>query len=126
MKPRPSLAVVAALQLLLTINASSQAPNPPYLREMPSEERVLREIKGTEPIDTAARQSGAFEQLRKIIYDLALAERRDRNHVLPDEKKIADYYEAAAARAWQHVQAGIGQDRRRVFELTKYATNPDF
>jgi hypothetical protein len=123
MKPRTLFILVILSQ---AITANPQAPNPLYLREMPSEQKVLREIQGNDPIDTAARQAGAFDQLRNILCDLALIEHRDRNHLLPDEKKISDYYEVAAARGWQRVQAAVGQDRRRVFQLTAYSTNPDF
>ena len=55
MKPRTFLALVV---LSLTITVSAQAPNPLYLREMPKEVKVVREIQGTDPIDTIARQAG--------------------------------------------------------------------
>ena len=123
MNPRTFLALVV---LSLTITTYAQAPNPLYLREMPSEEKVVREIQGTDPIDTVARQAGAFEQLRDILCDLALVQHRDRNHLLPDEKKISDYYEVLAARGWERVYAATANDRKRRFQLTAYTTNPDF
>jgi len=57
MKPRTFLALVV---LSLTITTNAQAPNPLYLREMPSEEKVVREIQGSDPIDTIARQAGTL------------------------------------------------------------------
>jgi len=73
MKPRTFLALVV---LSLTITVSAQAPNPLYLREMPAEAKVVNEIQGTDPIDTVARQAGTFDQLNRIIQDLASAQGR--------------------------------------------------
>jgi hypothetical protein len=123
MKPRTFLALVV---LSLTITTNAQAPNPLYLREMPSEEKVVREIQGSDPIDTIARQAGTFDQLRSIIQDLASAQNRSSSNLLPDEKKISDYYEVLATRAWERVYAATSNDRKRRFQLTSYATNPDF
>jgi hypothetical protein len=123
MKPRTFLALVV---LSLTITAYAQSPNPLYLREMPTEDRVVREMQGTDPIDSIARQAGAYEQLRTIVTDLASAQGRDSSHLLPDEKRIADYYEVAASRGWQRVQAAVGTDRKRYSRLTAYSIDPDF
>jgi len=49
MNPRTTLLTLAAAVLLQAVNAQAQAPNPQYLREFFSVERVLREIKGTDP-----------------------------------------------------------------------------
>jgi len=123
MKPRTFLALVV---LSLAITAYAQSPNPLYLREMPTEDRVVREMQGTDPIDSIARQAGAYEQLRTIVTDLASAQDRDSSHLLPDEKRIADYYEVAASRGWQRVQAAVGTDRKRYSRLTAYSIDPDF
>lgn len=118
-----SLLIIALLDTSIT---HSQAPNPMYLREMPTEERILREVKGSDPIDTAARQFGAFEQLSSIIRDLALAEHRNDRQWTPDEQRLFALYQNASARAWQPVQKALAQDRPRMFKLSGYATNPDF
>jgi hypothetical protein len=123
MKPRTFLALVV---LSLTITTNAQAPNPLYLREMPSEEKVVREIQGSDPIDTIARQAGTFDQLRSILQDLASAQNRSSSNLLPDEKKMSDYYEVLATRAWERVYAATNTDRKRRFQLTSYSTNPDF
>ena len=91
----------------IPIIAEAQALNPPYLSEMPTVERVKREIQGADPMDTAARQAGAFAQLRQIIYDLALSQRRDRNEVTSDEKRLADAYYAAAYYASQPIEKSL-------------------
>src|ERR1043166_5416869 len=123
MRPRTLLALVVLSQAIIT---NAQGPNPLYLREMPNEDRVVRQLQGTDPIDSIARQAGAYEQLRTIITDLASAQNRDSSHLLPDEKRIADYYEVAAARGWQRVQAAVGTDRKRYSRLTAYSIDPDF
>src|SRR5215472_4402331 len=120
------LASLALTGLLLKTAAHAQAPNPLYLREMPSEERILREVKGSDVIDTSARQFGAFEQLQKVIRDLALAAHRDDRQWTPDEKRLVALYQNASARAWQPVQKALAQNRPRLFELSGYSTNPDF
>jgi len=123
MKPRTFLALVV---LSLTITVSAQAPNPLYLREMPAEAKVVNEIQGTDPIDTVARQAGTFDQLNRIIQDLASAQGRSSSNLLPDEKKISDYYQILAARAWQRVYAATDTDRKRRFQLTGYSMDPNF
>lgn len=59
------------LVLLRIATIQAQATNPPYLREFPSVERVKAEIKGSDSVDTSARQMGAFWQLLQIIKTLA-------------------------------------------------------
>jgi hypothetical protein len=130
MNPRLIMALVLVAILLLgplnTTNAQTQTPNPLYLREMPTEEKVLHDVRGVDPLDAAARQSGAFQQFNQIIYDIALVQHRDRIHLLPDERKIADYYDAAQERAWSRATTAAGQDRARLRKLAAYATDPDF
>ena len=100
MKPRTFLALVV---LSLSITTNAQAPNPLYLREFPSEAKVLREIQGTDPIDTIARQAGAFDQMARIIGELASAQNRSSSNLLPDEKRRSDYFQILAARYWEGV-----------------------
>ena len=123
MKPRTFLALVV---LSLTITTNAQAPNPLYLREMPSEQKVVREIQGTDPIDTIARQAGTFDQLNRIIQDLASANGRSSSNLLPDEKKMSDYYQIIAARTWEQVYKATDTDRKRRFQLTGYSMDPNF
>lgn len=120
------LASLAFTGLLLTTATHSQGLNPLYLREMPSEERILREVKGSDPIDTAARQYGAFEQLSQIIRDLALAAHRNDRQWTQDEQRLFVQYQNASLRAWQPVQKALAQDRPRLNKLQSYAIDPDF
>jgi len=64
--------------------------NPPYLNEMPAVERVVAEVKGIDPMDTAARQMGAFWQLQQMIKNLA-GPRQYRN-LTPDEGRLLGLY----------------------------------
>ena len=123
MKPRTFLAL---LVLSLSITADAQGPNPSYLREMPSEAKVVRELQGTDPVDTIARQAGAYDQLARILGELASVQGRSSSNLLPDEKKISDYYQILAARSWERVYAATDTDRKRRFQLTSYSTHPDF
>jgi hypothetical protein len=100
MKSRIVLLTLAALAALLqTPNTRAQATNPPHLREFPSVERVLREIKGTDPVDTAARQSVIFNSLRMIILQLVgaskrLGERPDTTRTPNEDRLMKTYLEA--------------------------------
>ncbi len=90
------LAILAALPGVVPCRyLEAQKLNPPYLGEMPTVARVLREMQGKDAQDTAERQMGAFWQLRQILYDLALSQHRNRNNVTPDESRIADAYDVA-------------------------------
>lgn len=70
---------------------TAQATNPPYLSQFPSVERVKAEIKGTDSMDTAARQMGAFWQLQKVIKELS-GFRWTRNELTSDEKRLLGEY----------------------------------
>ena len=102
-----------------------QTPNPPYLSEMPTEERVMREIQGADQIDTAARQAGAFWQLQQIIYTM-LGPGRSRNQLTPDEQRLIGVYYAAYYRVWQPLEKSLSQDRPRLFKLQGYTLDPRF
>lgn len=93
-----SFAILALVSLLLTTHVQSQATNPPYLREMPTVDRVTREIQGKDAADTAERQVGAFMQLIKII-DAMQGTRGGAS--TPDENRIRGDYRSAYDRIWQ-------------------------
>lgn len=86
--PRPALA------------APSAPAHTPWLEEMPSVERVRAEIRGKDEQDTAARQAGAFYQLREMLGLLA-GDRRFRNQLSEEERRLMRIYAEAdgAARA---------------------------
>jgi hypothetical protein len=86
----------AAIVLLATSDLVAQALDPPYLREMPSVERVLSDQQTADTAETAARQMGALLQLKKMIEDAAGPRLFDRRvGLMPDETRICqDYYAA--------------------------------
>lgn len=63
MKSRFALLAIIAIAVLFQVRdwnfVNAQATNPPYLREMPTVDRVTREIQGKDAADTAARQARA-------------------------------------------------------------------
>jgi hypothetical protein len=94
MKSKPNILVLATtLALMLTANIQAQTLNPPHLNEFPSVERVKAETKGTDALDTTARQMSAFYHLLWVIKELA-GTRYDRfssdggPKVTPDEKRV--------------------------------------
>ena len=63
-------------------------------------ERVKTELKGTDPMDTAARQMGAFWQLQQIIKDLS-GTRVNRNELSPRENELIGAYRGGYQNAEQ-------------------------
>lgn len=86
--------LLALCGLLHSATLAAQATNPPYLREMPPVERVLREVKGADADETAARQMGAFLQFKSIIEKMA-SYRFYRNQLTADEKRVIQVYYSA-------------------------------
>ena len=92
----------AAIVLLARSDLAAQALNPPYLREMPSVERVLSDQQTADPAETTARQMGALLQLKKMIEDAAGPRFFDRRVGLtPDETRICQNYYTAYYRLSQ-------------------------
>ncbi len=73
--------------------------DPPYLREMPPPERVLREIQGANPTDTIARQIAVFGLLERSVERIMDPKRYRKT---PDEDQVRYTYSYAA---WK-----LGQD----------------
>jgi hypothetical protein len=69
--------------------------NPPYLKDIPSVDRVKAEIKGSDPTDTLARQVAVFtylsEYIKRIKYN-----RTVRGPYTPDEARVMGAYDLAA------------------------------
>ena len=80
----------------------AQATNPPYLAGFPTIERVKTVIKGTDAVDSAARQVGAFWQLRQIVQQMS-GFRQYRNQLTPDEGRLIGQY----ALGYQQTEAAI-------------------
>lgn len=103
------------------------ALNPAYLKEMPPADRVKREIQGSDAMDTAGRQAGAFFELREIIYTLALSQRRDRNSVTADEKRLADGYYADsyyALEPFEKTLSATPAGTQKLNALRRYSGDP--
>lgn len=133
MKTKPAvLVLVTVIALLQTATIYAQSLNPPYLNEMPTVERIKAEIKGADPMETAARQMGACWQLRQLIYDLAWTLRRQgRDNVTPDEKRLADAYYAGyyyASQPYEHIQNSPSHpDKPKWYKMHAfYETDPGF
>ena len=105
-----------------------QQTNPPYLREMPSISRVTNEIKGSNDIETAAKQSGAFAQLSEIIYRMTVLQHKRRDDLTPDESRLITAYSAASLNLWNPIAATVnkmppGPER---LKLRDYGANSEF
>lgn len=96
-----------------------------YLSKLPSIERVMREVQGKDPIDTAAKQAGAFWQLRNIIIHMAQNMRRNENNMTPDEQRIGNEYYAAWSKLWQTVTQQV-KDGSTQFKLSGYTMDGAF
>src|ERR1041384_7886030 len=119
---------LAALALMVRV-PSGLSQGPAYLREMPSVERGRREVKGSDTTDTAARQSGAFEQLITLISDIAQIAGRNgiTVPVAPDEDRLMRIYSAAALSSWTPAKARwslLSAERRA--KLLGYSHDPAF
>jgi len=93
---------VSIILVTLSFPVTAQTTNPRWISEMPAPERILREIKGKDPADTAERQMGAFKHLMEIIDSMAygLEHRFLPNKATPDETRIKDMYWKAYAEVW--------------------------
>ena len=93
---------------------------------MPSVERVKAEIKGSDPVDTSARQSGAFQRLQEIIKTLA-GPRFQSNEFTPDESRLIKQYFNAWQRYLYKDNSPPPQDQPRWSKLRAfYETDPGF
>lgn len=72
----------------------AQATNPPYIAEMPSVDAVMKAMQASDPDETAARQMGAFWQLKTMIEDIA-GPRYYRPGLTPEELKLRQAYYTA-------------------------------
>ncbi len=74
--------------------ATQQALNPPYLKEFPSVDQIMVQLKGSSAQDTAYRQLTALHEFGQMIAALA-GPRAAQNQLTPDEARIiTSYYNA--------------------------------
>jgi hypothetical protein len=121
MKSRALRIVIAAICLLCVADLCAQT----YLSQMPPVERVKKEVRGADPIDTAARQAGVFWQLREVIDALAKSQGRNQYRLTPAEQALKQKYYVAYYEVWQPVQKALAQDGPRLFKLEGYTVDRD-
>lgn len=127
---RRRLVAVLVLSFLVGLwqgASAQQRLNPAYLSEMPSAERVKKEITGTDAMDTGARQAGVFWHLQEIIYTIALSQRRNRDNLTPDEKRLVDGYYREAYYALEPFEKELSktpEGKKKLFVLLGYQRDP--
>lgn len=84
----------------LVQSGAAQSRKPTSLSQFPSADRVRAELTGADPMDTAARQMGAFWQLQQIVKELS-GFRYVRNQLTPEERRLLGEYSAAYQAASQ-------------------------
>jgi tetratricopeptide (TPR) repeat protein len=119
-----ALSFALAVCRLATLSASGQSLQPAYLNDMPTVEKVKAGIKGTNELDTNARQAGAFWQLREMMYNFAYSQHRTDRQFTPDEQRRVGEFYTAYYQTWQLVQQAPGQDRAQLFKLQGYTVDP--
>lgn len=72
-------------------SSGPQSFNPPYLREFPSVDQIMTQLKGSSPQDTAYRQLTALHEFAQMIMALA-GPRSAQNQYTPDEARIVTAY----------------------------------
>jgi hypothetical protein len=96
--PRAVRLSLASCAILLTIfnpaRLRAQATNPTYIAEMPSVDRVMQAMQASDPDETAARQMGAFWQLKTMIEEIA-GPRYYKPGLTPEEAKLRQAYYTA-------------------------------
>lgn len=73
-----------------------QALDPPYLAGLPPVDRVKRDIHGTDPTDTLARQVAVLAYVPQVIKRMQMVPTRRYNTTTPDEAKLIYAYDLAA------------------------------
>lgn len=103
----------------------SQAFSGSYVREMPPVDRVKREIQGSDPTDTLARQMAVFSMLEQLVYRL-MGPYRDRNTLKPEETQaIRAYYTAASEISQSFAKSHSPDEVKALNEMrSRFATNP--
>jgi len=117
------------LILLIASLASAQQPNPPYLREFPSVEQVLKAETTSDPKKTALLQLQAFYELQEIIKTLAGP--REYSGLTPDENRWIQTYKQVGAHLAEESDKAFpgpyGNWKRFSLNVAMYPRNyPDF
>ena len=124
--PLITLVVLVLTNSPVPIRAQAKPKAPPYVNQFPSVERVKAEIKGTDPIDTAARQQQAFWLLNQMIPDLA-GQRFDNDEMSVAEEDLRSKYGDAFQWYQYKERAPSPQDQPRLKKLLEfYEKDPGF
>jgi len=98
MRALPAARHIATGAILLAIFSPARLPaqtaTPSYIAEMPSVDQVMKAMQAGDPDETAARQMGAFTQLKTMIEDLA-GPRYFKPGLTPEEAKLRQAYYTA-------------------------------
>ena len=86
------IAILAILPALATPAFAQASLNPPYMKEFPSVDEVMSNLKGSSASDTTIRQIAAFRQFKQIIQVLA-GSRYYQHQLTPDETRIYGQYD---------------------------------
>jgi hypothetical protein len=89
------IVVIAVLGVLCPAVLFAQEGVPSYLAEMPTVERVMKAMEGSDPDETAARQMGAFWQLKTMIEDFSGPRQYQKGGLTPEETKLRQAYYTA-------------------------------
>lgn len=110
----------------IPIRAQAKPKPPPYLSQFPTVERVKAEVKGTDPVDTAARQQEAFWLLNQMITEVA-GPRFDDDQLSKAEEDLMSQYGEACQWYQYRERAPSPQDEPRSNRLLEfYAKDPGF
>ncbi|HYL75155.1 MAG TPA: hypothetical protein VEU96_13175 [Bryobacteraceae bacterium] len=124
-QPRPQMTSWMSTCPVKAGAPESQAFSGSYVREMPSVDRVKREIQGSNPTDTLARQMAVLSMLEQFIYRL-MGPYRDRNTLKPEETQaIRAYYTAASEISQSFAKSHSPDEVKALNELrSRLSTNP--
>jgi type IV secretion system protein VirD4 len=104
---RSLLALAIAAFVVVSPHRAARAADATYLKEMPSAQRVLQDIKGKDETDTVAKQVASFTLLIRMmgvrIGDVNANLNQDR--LSPPERQLMQSYYAASRSALGPVQA---------------------
>jgi hypothetical protein len=124
--------LLSPVMLILLILANqpraiqNHAKTPPYLSQFPTVERVKAEVKGTDPVDTAARQQEAFWLLNQMITEVA-GPRFDNDELTKAEEDLRSLYGEAFQWYQYKERAPSPQDQPRANKLLEfYEKDPGF
>ena len=101
---------------------AQQTLNPAYLREFPTVDQIMAQLKGTSPQDTAYRQLTALHEFGQMIAALA-GPRMAQNHLTSDEVRIlTNYYNAYTSLAKSTANARDAYAGNDEFTVSLFAT----